>query len=433
MNLKIKESIIKKNLRKKGVFMAYLLVVLTFLASILFYSFYPRSDAINLVDKPEAQSLIFELVAQHSAAVQAATTRITPIKQDAARGRNRMRYEMANANFPAWPKFFKADPNADENAEKPGLLSEAQYSDPSFGIFMPDAVRQYNLRPQSLLLCVNNQTAKASAFCGNNTSDFIITIMSLDAIGSEYGPRQMTMLERALGESTFLANYDHNMLTTLYDSTETKIRNKAHLTTNCGIVASRAHYPSFTDEGDAKAYDPYNAEFVLSNTRGPLVTLPRTFTNNYNVVAVGDTAGKIGDRTHLLCITELKLTYVGCCNERNWDNVSDDLADEASCNAVNCSWSSTDKRCTCSPITACGTASDGKDGLKYGCRWNNNACVSACEQYTSSGTCNAAIDIGCVWYPKITPDGLSGTSGECKGTCGDIVRHPVQSSSQSEL
>ena len=425
--------------------MAYLLIALAFLGSILFYSFYPRSDAVNLIDKPEAQALILELVAQHSAAVQAATVVIKPNQQNAGTELNKMRYEVATANFPAWPKFFKEPANANPEDEKPGLLSEEQFSDRSFGLFMPDNIRQYNLRPQSLLLCVNNETAMAGKICGakrtkdtpQGTSDFIITIMSLNAIASEYGPRQMAFLERALGESTYLTRYDHNMSAPLchkngqyvpcsgVETDEIKIKNKLHLTTNCGIVISpTTSIPEY--------YDGLNAEFVLSNTRHQIVSLPRTFTNNYNVDG-NDIIGKIGDRTHLLCITELKLTYAGCCGE-NWDNLNRDT-----CEAYNCEWSNTDEKCSCEEgpkKSACGTNEYGLDG-KYGCVWDTtkNACVSACSRYDNYTDCTTDVvaqSIGCMWQPASCKPGTSGctadkvheTLGTCVGSCGNAMRLP---------
>ena len=53
--------------------MFYLLAMATFLSSILIYSLYPRSDGVTLIDIPTAESAAMELVAQHSAALQAAT------------------------------------------------------------------------------------------------------------------------------------------------------------------------------------------------------------------------------------------------------------------------------------------------------------------------------------------------------------------------
>lgn len=53
--------------------MFYMLAMVTFLSSILIYSLYPRSDGVTSIDIPTAESAAMELVAQHSAALQAAT------------------------------------------------------------------------------------------------------------------------------------------------------------------------------------------------------------------------------------------------------------------------------------------------------------------------------------------------------------------------
>ena len=391
--------------------MIYLLVALTFLASIMFYSFYPRSDAIELIDKPSAKNAVFELVAQHSAVVQAATVVMKPQAEQTPQA-NYLRYEAYdNDRFQTWPRFLGAKPSANLCPAQEIASPVVPYD--FYEEYLPVGFRDYAPSPESFLLCVNNDDAKPTTCCGNDgvyksflhsgTSDFIITITPIVSISASFGiPEQERLLARALGENAFLTKYDHDVARNVCfnkgnayvgcDSTHTDIVNKAHLTTNCGIIV---HKPR---TGNAnyyknKDYDPNNAEYVLTNTRYETVTLPRSFTKNY-----GSAKNRIGDRTHLACITELHLTYAGC--------------DELKCDTI-------------SQAYMCGTVSNPYSSSNQdsrGCAWDTTTskCKYVCTHpsvINNKAQCDNNVQYGCVW---------SSAKNQCETTCGNVMVYPMQ-------
>lgn len=371
--------------------MAYLLVALTFMASILFYSFYPRTDTLELLDMPMAESAIYDLISQHTAVVEAAN--VTRVQQ----GNSRQTYELPATN---WPRFTG-------RKFQDGRLDPSQFVSSNYLLyrdFVPpmylESSEQLDVRqaePVSALLCVNNFTGVASAICGAGaemiaavdpnmawgTSDFIITTMSLKEIQDEFGLRSLRLLERALGRASFLTNYDNNMgknacvnsSGNIVDCSAegAQISPKMHLTTNCGIIVARDNF----DSANVLDYDPNNAHYALANTKYVTVTIPDTFTSQFP---------GIGDRTHLACITSLKGTYAGCCNGLTQ--------------------------------TACGTATETG---RYGCLWNaaKSKCNSICETYGTQNECEVTKGpkYGCKWR-RYNELGAATSSGKCVNSCG---------------
>ena len=412
--------------------MAYLLVALAFMASILFYSFYPRSDGIETIDKPAAKATVLELLAQHSAAVSAATVLVVPPESDKV-SPNRQDYEVG------WPRFKHND--ADQGMVEYGLYAE----------FMPPFHRfdeWYVGRPQTFLVCMDNETAtynnptNRTSVCAKKTgmgsTDLLITIVSLKGLEAEYGPQYTTMVERALGESTYLSNYDHNMTknrcrksgTNGYTFTDCpatytinsngnmtttggtyRFDNKAHLTTNCGILVYKG--AGNFDSSFTKDYD-VNGEYVLSNTRHETVSVPRMFTNNY-----GSTGARIGNRTHLACITELYSTYAGCCDVE----IPANSTTCAAAGSTRCTWNATTQTCTCDDTyksNICGTATSGK----FGCTWSSGKCVSVCGNYTGRTNCEGQSRKGCIWNTQ---------TQKCEGSCGNMSVRPALKASPGSL
>ena len=234
--------------------MAYLLMILTFTALILFYSFYPRTDTVELLDKPMAKTAVAELIAQHSAALQAAT-----VLHKQADGTNKMAYEVWNLTN--------------------NVITSTEYQS-----FMTPGLVPSAEKPVSVRICVNNATGEISNTCGvrttntnvsfpKGTTDFIITYLPKKNIDDEYGKYLGGLAVRALGENVYLTNYTE----------------KQHLTTNCGIM----------EEGTANEFDEY-PEYVLSNTRYQTVSVPGAFTRML---------GNLGDASYLMCITRVSVAY----------------------------------------------------------------------------------------------------------------------------
>lgn len=201
--------------------MFYSLTILTLLASILFYSFYPRNDGIKNVDMPAAKAYVTEFVAHHMAAVEAARV----ISYDSAAGKNKMAYE-------SWT------PN-----EIIGIELYVNYMPPN----TPENVLNHRIADPTLY-CFDNEDGSRSSNCARRTaniadrgsSDYIITFLDLDE----------SIDARALGEKMFLTSYSPD----------------EHLKTQCGILV----------EGMANDYDPQGT-CVVDNTRYLTVSLPREF------------------------------------------------------------------------------------------------------------------------------------------------------------
>ena len=235
--------------------MIYLLAVLTFIATIMFYSFYPRSDGFEKIDKPGAKIAVTELIAQHSAALHAASM----ITTNSADSTKKMAYESWGTNIIPRSKFTTYLP-AGFNASEHGL------------------------RPESYILCQSNTDGTLTTTCASHnatasnkgSSDYLITFISLNALKAQYGDYIALLAPRALGEKTYLLDYKTN----------------AHLSTNCGIIEERSDDMSVG--GD---FDP-GSNYVLSNTRYTTVSIPRPFVNQLQ-----------SGYSYLACITRLSAAY----------------------------------------------------------------------------------------------------------------------------
>ena len=235
--------------------MFYLLAMVTFLSSILIYSLYPRSDGVTSIDIPTAESAAMELVAQHSAALQAATV----LTAD-ANGNKSMKYEK-------W-----------ENEQ----IDSDKYTSFLPSSFVPNPTP--GNRPYSQILCVDNAKPTDTTTCGSRTADtaanvygttdFVITYISKAAIANNYGEYIANLTPRALGKLTHFTPYETEL----------------HLTTNCGLVES--------GKLAGKDFDPYNATHHLTDTRYDTVNLPAAFTEVLD-----------SDHEYIACITRISRAY----------------------------------------------------------------------------------------------------------------------------
>ena len=241
--------------------MFYLLASLTFLTSILIYSFYPRTDGVTTIDLPTAKTAAMEILAQHSAALQAATV-LTSDKD----GNKKMRYE-------DWER---------------GQIVSSKYKDFLPSTFTPNPDTNY--LPYSQILCVDNNTASETSFCAQRnadtesslygSTDFVITRISLASLTASYGAYIANLTPRALGQISYFTDYDK----------------KRHLTTNCGLVqAGRLN---------GRDFDPNNAQYHLSDTRYETVNLPKAFTDTLNE-----------NQDYIVCITRISVAYDSGTNQ----------------------------------------------------------------------------------------------------------------------
>lgn len=229
--------------------MFYALAIVTFLATILFYSLYPRNDGIKTIDMPSIKAEMAEMLAVHNAAVDAAKI----VSYNDEKKRNQMAYETWSVD-------------ADFN------ISFADYRS-----FLPTGfTNEQNFTPK--LLCIDNKNSSGTPIHGCNhiiadsadpnygtTTDYIVTLAENDN----------HLVARALGELTFFQNYSGKT-------------NDPHLRTYCGYVdCSGGHASSeeFDSEGGC----------VLNNTRYRPIRLPRNITGNND--------------GNLICITRLSVTY----------------------------------------------------------------------------------------------------------------------------
>lgn len=242
--------------------MFYSLAILTLLASILFYSFYPRNDGIKVQDMPRAKSLVTDMLAHHMAAVEAARV----LSYDETTQRNKMAYEnWASGGFTAINKNFYA------SYLPPNFASTTFNSDPD----------SHNPNGVPYLYCFDNSNGTLATSCAqrkadidsNNfgTSDYIITFMGTDS---------GTLDARALGEKMHLTNYAPN----------------EHLKTICGIAEL------VDSQGNADEDYDYQGRCMVSNTRHMTVRLPRYFNSSIFCDS---------ENYYLVCITQLSAAYDG--------------------------------------------------------------------------------------------------------------------------
>ncbi len=283
--------------------MFYLLASLTFIATILFYSFYPRTDTVELLDKPAAKTAVAELLAQHTAALQAAT-----IIKKTTEGKTTMAYE-------DWP----SDPDYNNKQWDNGFPIVAE----KFIPFLPAGMVRSEIPPKSVVFCTDNMSGEKSDVCakryvekdenGNYTSygttDFVITYTTMEALDVLYGTYISNLTPRALGEAVYFTEY----------------KDEVHLTTNCGVLEEITDTIPPTQD-----YDTNNATHILDNTRFETVSVPKAFTDTLDN----------DNLTYLVCITRISVAYgdTSCTQQEN----------KTICNQKNeqgCYWNNTYNKC----------------------------------------------------------------------------------------
>ena len=247
--------------------MFYLLGTLTFLATLLFYSLYPRADGVSQIDIPHAKIAVQELISQHSAALQAGSLVV-----EASDGSRKMKYE-------DWIASGQMD----------------------FSDFLPPNMVQTNNPPISTIICVDNKTASLTNNCARSqfneenedygTTDFLVTYTTFSDLDPMYGTYLTSLTPRALGKKMRFIEYRD-------DSTD---GDGVQLSTYCGILAERS-------QKDGRDFDPNNADFSLSNTRTKTVNLPKALTD--------DILNEMNEE-YLICISRLSVAYNPSCAKKD--------------------------------------------------------------------------------------------------------------------
>lgn len=239
--------------------MFFWLSLLTFISTILVYSFFPRNDGIKEIDIPIAKVAVSGLVHQHMAAVQAATVLV----KDVTTGQNKLQYM-------TW---------REEHNTGNTLVVENGYE-----AYLPRGINLDAFGTQeTILFCVDNSSGELTTTCGvtgstpahsSGTTDFLMTYEGeIDA--DDY---IFNLSPRALGHKMFFTPYEEGV----------------HLQTQCGVVEC---FGSKQPE-----YDP-NGKCTLNNTRYRTVTLPRAITDAEDLDGA------------LVCITRLSAAYTSSVDE----------------------------------------------------------------------------------------------------------------------
>lgn len=237
--------------------MFFWLSLLTFISTILVYSFFPRNDGIKEIDVPIAKVAVSGLVHQHMAALQAATVMV----KDAKTGQNKLQYM-------TW-------------REGANVGNTLVVENGLYGAYLPRGINLDAFGAQeTILFCVDNYSGELATTCGvtgstpvhlNGTTDFLMTYEGeIDA--DDY---IFNLSPRALGHKMFFTPYKEGV----------------HLQTQCGVVEC---FGSKQPE-----YDPHG-ECTLNNTRYRTVTLPRAITDAEDLDLDGA----------LVCITRLSAAYM---------------------------------------------------------------------------------------------------------------------------
>ena len=253
--------------------MFFWLGLLTFISTILVYSFFPRNDGIKEIDIPIAKVAVSGLVHQHMAALQAATV----MRKDATTGQNELQY-----------MTWREEPNTGNTLEVESDKYEA---------YLPRGINLDAFGTQAtILFCVDNASGELTTTCGvtgstlahpNGTTDFLMTYEGeIDA--DDY---IFNLSPRALGHKMFFTPYEEGV----------------HLQTQCGVV--ECFGPKQPE------YDQYG-KCTLNNTRYRTVTLPRAITDtvrwkkkNTSVDLDEDTNTFVDLDGALVCITRLSAAY----------------------------------------------------------------------------------------------------------------------------
>ena len=245
--------------------MFFWLSLLTFISTILVYSFFPRNDGIKEIDVPIAKVVVSGLVHQHMAALQAATVMV----KDATTGKNKLQY-----------MTWREDPDATGNTLVVG--------NDRYGVYLPRGINLDAFGTQAtILFCVDNFSGELTTTCGvtgstpehsTGTTDFLMTYEGeIDA--DDY---IFNLSPRALGHKMFFTPYKEGV----------------HLQTQCGVV--ECFGPKQPE------YDQYG-ECTLNNTRYRTVTLPRAITDTVDLEEDANTFVDLDGA--LVCITRLSAAY----------------------------------------------------------------------------------------------------------------------------
>ena len=247
--------------------MFFWLGLLTFVASLLYFSFFPRNDGLRLIDKPQADALVAPFVAQHMAALKA----------------------VKHKNENDVPDYISEMLNTSINLFNQKSANIGVVSSPAIRSYLPQGTVLNDFSDTlsgsgfaSIVLCINNTSGELSASCGltdenaaYTTSDFLITY---GAIPSYWGDYFTALSPRALGERLFLTDYTQQY----------------HLPATCGVLSCTAPTaPAGTD------YQP-GSNCVVDTTRHRVVYLPNAFMDKVPIPA---------NRDVLVCISRLSAAY----------------------------------------------------------------------------------------------------------------------------
>lgn len=177
--------------------MFFWLAVLTFFSTILIYGLYPRNDAIKIIDKPEANVAISEIVTLHTSALSAL---------------------MVSKNHIL--KYTELVQSAD-----PYTVVAADYAR-----FLPYGYKfSSSVPPLAKVFCVDNETGALTYQCNvtfpqddaptRGTTDYLVTYGTISP--ADFSTYIAHLAKRSLGEKVFLTNYDE----------------KYHLRVHCGTLS----------------------------------------------------------------------------------------------------------------------------------------------------------------------------------------------------
>lgn len=178
---------------------------LTILASILYFSFYPRNDPLQVIDKPIADSLTAPLIAQHMAALKDASIIVYGEISD------------VNNSHTINQKYIletKEVLNQDQSSLRycGGSYPCFQVTEDAVNYYLPKGIKQ-NTDFKSYITCFSNDSGQPTDKCGCTnegiegeekcTTDFLITIGEIPDEWDYYGK----LAPRALAERLFLTKY----------------------------------------------------------------------------------------------------------------------------------------------------------------------------------------------------------------------------------
>ena len=200
---------------------------LTILASILYFSFYPRNDPLQVIDKPIADSLTAPLIAQHMAALKDASIIVYREKNQVNNSHAITQKYILEAENTLNPSSSLNSFNSLENAG-----SYFKVTDKAIKYYLPKGIER-NTAFYSYITCFSNGQLTNKCGCTNEngeekcTTDFLITIGKIPSEWGYYGK----LAPRALAERLFLTKYTED----------------TNLPVTCGILDCSGKSPSGED------------------------------------------------------------------------------------------------------------------------------------------------------------------------------------------